>query len=84
MKPAGSPVAEVRAAERRVGERMEMLRRRRAAMGALMRRRLSSPAVLIGAAGIGFLVATKRGRWGIGKTFSLAQLGLALLSAARR
>ena len=78
-----SLAAEVAQAEQRVAQRRTALRREAMRLAARTRRRMSSPGVMLAAAGVGFLLASRRGRRGIGKVFSGAQLVFALLSAAR-
>lgn len=75
--------ADIEAAERRLADRRLALRARHARFRARLRERLSSPAVSIAAAGLGFLLATRRGRRGLARLFSGVQLALAVLSAAR-
>jgi hypothetical protein len=84
MKSAGTLGGQIAVTERRLEERRKGLRQQGLALAAQANRRLSSPVVLVGAAAIGFVIATKRGRWSISRAFSLAQLGLAILSAAKR
>ena len=68
-------------AERRLLDRRRSARRRAMVLAAHARRRLASPVALLAAAGAGYLLATKTGRSGIGKAFSVLQLALAALTA---
>jgi hypothetical protein len=81
MKRLDSLGAEIATAEHLVLERRILLRLRSRALAAHARRRLASPVALMAAAGAGFLLASRRGRSGIGKIFAALQLGLAALSA---
>jgi hypothetical protein len=54
---------------------------RKKLVAAQARRRLASPVALAAAAGAGFMLATKKGRSGLGRIFGALQLGLAALSA---
>ncbi len=70
-------------AERRLLDRRRSVKRHAVALAAHARRRLASPVVLLAAAGIGYLLATRTGRSRIGKAFSVLQLALTALSAIK-
>ncbi len=73
--------AEIAAAEQRLLERRLLVRLRGKLLAAHARRRLASPVALMAFAGAGFVLASRRGRSGIGRVFAALQLGLAALSA---
>ncbi len=73
--------AEIAAAEQRLLERRLLVKLRGKLLAAHARRRLASPVALLAAVGAGFVLASRRGRSGIGKIFGVLQLGLAALSA---
>jgi hypothetical protein len=82
MRPATLAGA-VKAAELRVAERQYAVRARGRELAAQVHGQLSSPVVLVAAAGTGFLLASRGGRRLFGRVFSGLQLALAVLSAAR-
>ena len=81
MKRLDSLGAQIAAAEHQVLERRILVRLRAKALAAHARRRLASPVAILAAAGAGFLLASRRGRSGLGKIFGALQLMLAALSA---
>jgi hypothetical protein len=83
MTGPSSLAAEVERAEQRLALRRSAAAAHARLLADRARRRLSSPAVLMGAAGVGFLLASRKGRRTIAKAFAGVRLALTLLSVAR-